>query len=72
MNEHYCPFCRRELMAENHAPDCKPGQMMVAQMDVIGLRLRPVGAALHAESRRSWWGRMVWRGVGWIYGEPPR
>lgn len=66
--EHFCPYCRRQLMAEHHARDCRMGQTINGQAARVGLALIPLQEAIYAESRRSWWGRAFYRITTWLYG----
>ena len=61
MNEHYCPFCRVELMADNHRPDCIPGDSFGGQTYRIGLLVDDLTATMVAEARKSLPGQaLVW------------
>ena len=68
MTEHFCPYCRRELMTEDHSKECRMGQTLHGQIARVGLHLLPVQNAIYAEARQSLWGRFAFRIVTWIYG----
>ena len=59
--EHYCPFCRVELMSSDHAKDCIPGQSFGGQSYRLGLHTDVLTATIVSEARESLPGRaLVW------------
>lgn len=68
MNEHYCPYCRREVMTGNHAADCLPGQTMLGQNARLSLHMDKLWVAIKADASRSLPGRLVWWIASRVYG----
>lgn len=68
IGEHYCPYCRRDIIADGHARDCAPGHSLLGGHHTASLLAEQAGRAI-AESVLVGSQRVVrlWRRM--IYGQ---